>query len=329
MGKTTVGRAIAAPCGGDLDPARRLGCGVSWNSTNLHFELVAAAHDQMLLFLDDMHRADKKDVEKIIEIMNGEGRGRWTEAQRASFCVPLFSTSNPSLVSIARALKMTNQIEALIDRLADIPHPTGCPYMFEGIRTPRELRAYGDRLRQLSRNFGWAGPEFVRRPVLEIGAGRASVEAFVDERRRTYRDAAEGIRSLGGRDLTRISDKFATMYVAGCLAIRYNILRFTEADFLQALLTCERDHVAFVDRAPGLAPARAISAHGAPAAITEQPALAGAAVVAPAERPFDPLKRFIVDAKRKRRFRDLRAPRPDRPVARYMGQWPACHRVYR
>jgi hypothetical protein len=268
----------------------------------------------MVLFLDDMHRADKQDVEKIIEIMNGEGRGRSTETQSTSFCVPVVSTSNRSVVSIARNLGMMEEIEALIDRLADIPLPSGWPYMFEGIRTPQELRDYGDRLRQLSLNFGWAGPEFERRFGAEFATDRASVQAFVDERLHTYRDAADGIKSLRGRDLTRITDKFATSFIAGCLAIRYHVLRFTEAEILAALLTCERDHVAFIDRELGAVPARFISAPGAPAAIAEDTALAGVvvpavgAVVVPVMTPFDRLRRFINRDIRRRGFIDLRKP---------------------
>jgi len=279
---------------------RRLGCGVSWNTTNLDLEIVAAAFNQMVLFLDDMHKAEKEDVKAIIEIMNGEGRGRWTEAQRASFCTPLLSTSNTSGIAIARALKMTNQIEALIDRLADLALPNGCPYFFEGIHTPQEFRAYGeDRLRQLSRaNFGLAGPEFVRRLAKAIEADRALIQAFVDERQRTYWDAADSIKSLWERDLTRISDKFATIYIAGCLAIRFTILPFTETELLEALLTCERDHVAFIGRELGVLPARAMSAYGAPTAIAKQTAITGVAV--PARTPFDRLRRYIDDNRQRR-----------------------------
>ena len=306
LGKSTVGRIAGTPWGGCLDPTRRIGCGVSWNQTNINLEIVAAAHNQLLLFLDDMHRADKQDVEKIIEIMNGEGRGRSTETQSTSFCVPVASTSNRSVVSIARNLGMMDEIEALIDRLADIPLPRGCPYMFEGIRTPQELRAFGDELRRLSLNFGWAGPEFVHRFGAEIATDRASVQAFVDERLQTYREAADGIESLLGRDLTRITDKFATSFIAGCLAIRYKILPFTEAEILAALLTCERDHVAFIDRELSAVPARFFSAHGAPTAITQQPVLAGAVVAA--ATPFARLRRYI-DRNHRRGFIDIRSSR--------------------
>jgi putative DNA primase/helicase len=154
-GMTTIGRVGATVWGGDRNPARKLGCGVSWNNTNMNLEVVVAAFDQMLLFLDDMHKAERKDVESIIEIMNGEGRGRLTEARRASFCTSLLSTSNTSVIEIARDLGIKNQYEALIDRVIDLPRPAGCPYFFEGIHKPKELRAFGDSLRDLSRkNFG-------------------------------------------------------------------------------------------------------------------------------------------------------------------------------
>ena len=187
----------------------------------------------MLLFLDNMHSAKKENVQKIIEIMNGEGRGRSTETQQASFCVPLLSTSNTSVVSIARSLGMMDEIEALIDRLADIPLPAGCPYMFEGIRTPEQLRAYGDHLRRLSLNFGWAGPEFGLRLEAAIAADRAPMQAFVAERQRAYWAAADSIKSVGDRDLTRISNKFATIFIAGCLAIRVRFCPSPRPSFLR------------------------------------------------------------------------------------------------
>ena len=89
-GKTTIGRVAVTVWGGDSNPARKLGCGVSANNTNLNMEVVAAAFSQMLLFLDEMHKADKKDVHAIIELMNGEGRGRSTE-RNARASVPRYS----------------------------------------------------------------------------------------------------------------------------------------------------------------------------------------------------------------------------------------------
>jgi hypothetical protein len=40
---------------------------------------------------------------------------------------------------------------------------------------------------------------------------------------------------------------FTTVYAAGCLAFRYKILPFREPELLAAIMSCHRDHVAFVD----------------------------------------------------------------------------------
>jgi len=102
----------------------------------------------------------------------------------------------------------------------------------------------------------------------------------MDVVRRSH-DAAASIESLGDRDLGRISNKFATLYVSGCFAVRFKILPFTEAEVLAALLTCHRDHVAFIDEQLGVTPAKALSAATAPGDVP-----------APAEQPFDRLRRF-------------------------------------
>jgi hypothetical protein len=88
--------------------------------------------------------------------------------------------------------------------------------MFEGISTPQDLRAFEGPLNVLSDNFG----------------GRHQV--------------AHGSRSFPHHRSVR-----HTIYAAGCLAIRFKILPYTEADVLRSLLICQRDHVALIDRELG------------------------------------------------------------------------------
>jgi hypothetical protein len=130
--------------------------------------------------------------------------------------------------------------------------------MFEGISMAQDLQAFEGPLHVLCDNFGWAGPQFVRRLTKELQrdhageqASHSPIRAIADELHNKYRNQASDIRSRGGRDLTRITDQFATTYVAGCLAIRFKILPYTETDVLRSLLICQRDHVAFVDRELG------------------------------------------------------------------------------
>ena len=134
----------------------------------------------MLLFLDDMHNAGEAELNAILNFMNGEGRGRSDDARRVAFCAPPLCTANVSWVRIARELKRSG-IRAsypLVDRIMEFGRPAGCPYLFEGIRTRKEFRVYGNELRRLARtHFGWAGPEFSRRLERWLKADLRAVQA--------------------------------------------------------------------------------------------------------------------------------------------------------
>jgi hypothetical protein len=300
MGNTTIGRVTSTVWGGDRNPTRKIGCGVSWNNTGINFEVLGGAFDQMFLYLDDMHNAGETEIKAIHNAMNGEGRGRSTDARRAEFCTPVLSSSNESVVQLLHGIKRPKLIIPLIDRLMEFGLPAGCRYFFEGIRTKVEFRAYGNQLRKLAReNFGLAGPEFVRRLAGWMKGDRNAIQAFVDERNEAYHDAAANVESSGDRDLGRISNKFATLYVSGCLAVRFKILPFSEPEILKALLTCHRDHVAFSDQELGVTPLRSIAAQGAPKALVK---------AIPAKAPFELLKKSVNDNIRKRRFIDANVP---------------------
>ena len=206
--------------------------------------------------------------------------------------------------------------------------PAGWPYLVEDIRTRKEFRVYGNELRRLARtHFGWVGPEFSRRLERWLQADLPAVHAFVAACHEAYHAAAENIESSGGRDVGRISNRFATLYLAGCLAVRFQIFPFTEAEVLEALLTCHRDHVAFIDEQlktpPGSRPA---IIHGTTATTTREP-IAGAVVIAPT--PFDRLRRFINRNSRNGRhgFIDLRSPGLSRLRFRLRAERLKCARV--
>jgi hypothetical protein len=72
-----------------------------------------------------------------------------------------------------------------------------------------------------------------------------------------------------GRNLLRVHGKFATIYAAGYAAIRFKILPFPAADLLEAVMTCERDHIAFI--AKELGGAYALNASRSAAAMSRTP----------------------------------------------------------
>ena len=84
--------------------------------------------------------------------------------------------------------------------------------------------------------------------------------------------------------------KLATVYAAGCFAIRFKLLPFNFAELLGAVLTCERDHVAFVAKELG-----------------EAVASAGNPIAAAKSSPYARLKAYVFGPARKK-FIDLREP---------------------
>jgi len=110
-------------------------------------DYVAAAHNQTLLWLDDMENAGKDSVKAIMRIMNGQGKGRMTERRRQTYFTPLMSTANKSVVEVLRDLGFKKGFEPYIDRLMDIPLPEGSPYFFEGVASDKEFIAIGEGLR--------------------------------------------------------------------------------------------------------------------------------------------------------------------------------------
>jgi hypothetical protein len=312
MGGTTIGRVVGTVWGGDCDPARRIGCGVSSNNTGINFEVLGGAFDQMLLFLDDMHNAGEVELKALLNLMNGEGRGRSDQAGRVTFCTPTLCTANVSWVHVARELKRPFLIYPLVDRIMEFGRPVDSPYLFEGIRTQQEFRAFGDKLRELARtHFGWAGPEFARRLERWMQADLHAVQAFVVACREAYHAAAAKIESSGGRDVGRIGNRFATLYVAGCLAVRFKIFPFTEAEVLQALLTCHRDHVAFIDGQLNIPAGKTPAIILSPTATTTQEPVVGAGT--PDRSPLAKLKQYL-DANVPDGLIDVRDPATELPA---------------
>jgi hypothetical protein len=107
------------------------------------------------------------------------------------------------------------------------------------------------------------------------------VKAVLDDRVESHRRAAAERLSSPGRDLGRFHNKFATIFGAASLAIRFGILPWTEQELGRALIACEEAHVSYVRSA--------------------------STAVAKAAREADPLERLSAHVRlQARRFVDLR-----------------------
>ncbi len=255
LGKTAAARIVTSMWGWDLRPGARLGFGSSWNAKPNALEVIAAGCNNTVLFLDEMSQVRADAIDAVMRLTQGQGKARYTELHPLLWCTPLLSTSNVSILAIMRRLGDASNSAAYVDRLMDVPPPDGCDCYFEDLHDARDVAEYCAWMDALAEeHHGRVGYLFAFKFARALRADRDGWKVFFSARRDAYVRAAAGITATG-RDLTRVHGRFATIYAAGLLAIHFKIFPVAAEDLLEAVLTCERDHVAFVAREQGAAPA--------------------------------------------------------------------------
>jgi hypothetical protein len=244
--------------------------------------------------------------EALMRLMQGQGKKRHgLSVDRWS--VPFISTSNVSVYALLDHTRRANY-QAYTDRLMDVPIPKGRTSFFANLHGRKDAATFGKYLFDLATaNFGYPSRVFLARLTSALAKDRASLAVVVAGNVAKYEAAAAGIASPR-RDVLRVRGYFATVYAVGCLAIRFGILPFTEAELLAAILSCHRDHVAFVDNEVAGGPSWTNQAAGAQefvAAGSPRKPIAG--VVVHNGSPFDRLRLFT-NHNRKGGFIDLRSP---------------------
>ena len=319
-GKSSGAAAISSIWGGDPDPNHRLGSGTSWKNTDFALEKYAAAYNNMLLFLDEADSAEGDDpkatanalLKAIKDISGGKGKGRGNNPEVRTSYTPILSTSN---VSVPQMLKLTRRHGddfSYIDRLLDIPPPAGGHGFFENLHGFSNLVEFRDRLLELARlHYGLAGRAYVWHVAHALRKDRDEFVAFVKERREQYLRAVAHLNAPGRR-LLRVHGKFATIYAAGCAAIRFKILPFTEVDLLEAVKTCERDHIAFIAKELGGAYALGASPSAA----------------ATPRTPYEALKAYL-NGPLAKSFINLRTPGASVPPGHVHDRAPGYRGLYR
>jgi hypothetical protein len=227
-------------------------------------------------------------LDAIMLAAEGKGKARYPEAGTRSYQTPILSTSNLSVVAMLDAAKLPFDA-AYVDRMIDVPAPGDGSSFFEYLHGYEDLEAFGIRLQELAQaNHGSLGFYFVRELARALASDRAEVVRFFKARRGSYRRQASKIVAHG-RNLNRVHGKLATVYAAGCFAIRFKLLPFNFAEMLEAVLTCERDHVAFI--AKELGGAGASTANPIAAASPSAYARMRAYIFGPARKRFIDLRK--------------------------------------
>jgi hypothetical protein len=250
-GKTTMAMVAGSIWGSHRDRHRQdKGFVESWNTTVNQLEETARVHSDTFMALDETNLAGKTDVERAAATLDGmfrlsEGakKGRYNEAAKAAWRFYFLSTSNLTLDELAEkgGVSIDDQHRG---RLVDIGLPTGPDTfgIYEDLHGFSDGAAFTDAIKSRCRTvFGTPGYGLVRK-LYQNRNSRLYAKKFVSARRSYYiiriRKEAE---SKGLKPLERATARFATVYAAGCLAIKYGIFTWTRKELLRAILSCQLD----------------------------------------------------------------------------------------
>jgi hypothetical protein len=230
--------------------------------------------------------------EALMRLMQGQGKKRHRQSVDR-WSVPFISTSNLSVYARLDSVRRKSY-GAYTDRLADIPTPNGKASFFENLHGSPDEAAFGKKLFDLATtNYGHPIRVFLARLTSALARDRAGLNAAVGADVAKY-EAAAGKIASSQRSVLRVRGHFATVYAVGCLAIRFKVLPFTEDELLAAVLSCHRDHVAFVDNEVAGGPEWSSIPARAPEVVdpgsVRKPV---ARAIVPVPTPFDRLRRFI------------------------------------
>ena len=158
---------------------------------------------------------------------------------------PILSTSNLSLDQLGREDRVIID-DAYRDQLIDIPNPGDGKCTFEDLHGFTDLSKFHIRAMRLAEaNHGTIARAFVRQL---LDWHRRDYEQLVTWLRKRHDFYLARCRSItdSNRNLVRVHQKFATIYAAGRLAIHFKLFPFSRQELLDAILDCERGHVALV-----------------------------------------------------------------------------------
>ena len=237
-GKTTLAEASASVWGKGARP----GFVRSWRSTANALESIAALHTDTLLVLDELSVVEPREVyPAAYQLTAGTGKGRSARdgslRQSLTWRTMVLSTGEvrmtDKLVESRQRVRSGQQV-----RLIDVPADAGARFgVFDSCDVYGDAKALADAIKTAAQsNYGTAGPEFVRRLLIDGGEDSAekitaSVDAFCV--RYAPKDADPQV--------LRVCDAFALVAVAGELARDLGVVPWPQGEALEAARRCFND----------------------------------------------------------------------------------------
>jgi hypothetical protein len=250
-GKTTAAMVAGSIWGCHRDASRaEKGFAESWNTTLNKLDETAQAHCDALLILDETNLAGTTEKDRAAAVLSGafrlaEGgkKQRFNQAEGPGWRFYFLSTSNLTLeeLAVAGRVPVDDQHRG---RLTDVllPRASRAFGIYEDLHGFEDGAAMTDALKaRCRRTFGKPGYEFVRR-LYRNKKSVATARTFIAARRAAYlKCARRRAAATGVKPLERATARFATVYAAGSLAIRYGIFTWKRSDLLRAILACQFD----------------------------------------------------------------------------------------
>lgn len=236
-GKTTFLMLAGSVWGGGGETGFTRG----WTMTNNGAEAVAAAHNDILLPLDELTKVPPELASEVImQLSNGQGKARakvdGTKAPGQQWRVMFISsgerTISHQLELVGGKTHMTGGIDS---RCADIGVEVAPGVSFESVAPFESSRELVKRLAKLAdTHYGHAGPKFVRYLI--------DHPAAIDRAASYCKEQQERLISAGDDpQVERVADRFALVGAAGLLAIEAGVLPIKRESVIQAVTRCFED----------------------------------------------------------------------------------------
>lgn len=240
-GKTTLLQVAASVWGDGTDPAegRRSAYVKKWNLTKNATEGLAEAHNDLPLCLDEVGEADVRDFGRMIyQLAGGQGKARMESSAvlkppKVWRTLVLSTGELPASEAVEQEGRIMRggQAARMIDLPARDPQTgEGIVLELHGAESPA---AFVDALKRACREHcGWAGPDFVRRVLVE---GR---EALRPQLRTRLDDLVATLSPRGAAaEVVRVVKRLALVALAGELALEWGLVPWEKAVPLQAART--------------------------------------------------------------------------------------------
>jgi len=231
-GKSTAQNAAASVFG---DPRRYK---KTWRATDNGLEGVAAAHNDLLLLLDEIKQVDEKKVGEIAYMLaNGQGKQRMNKnaGSRQPFQWRLLFLSSGEL-SLSDLMQQGGKrtYAGQNIRMADIPADAG-----KGLGTFDSLNGFGsakelaDLINQnAGRYFGAAGLAYLEQLAPNVEQLAESIKAMQKE------FLSEALPAGASEQAQRVGSRFALVAIAGELATHYGLTGWPEGHAEWAAKEC-------------------------------------------------------------------------------------------